>query len=381
MLAAMDGNAPSLRITHLEAYSVSVPGPRPPFAWRHGLRGSPPDGAGAVLRIGTDSGAEGVALTPRRGAGPILADVVERVLRPELIGEDALQREWLWHRLWELDRTEELPLFILGLVDIALWDLAGRVAAQPTWQLLGGFRRSLPAYASTVTFATMEEFLDVATQSLALGYPAIKLHAWGDARADARLCQALRAHVGDDVPLMYDGSAGFDLPDAVYLGDALADAGYLWYEEPIREFSITAYKWLAQRVRVPLCVAETSDGAHMNTADFIASGAASYVRTSAELRGGITGAMRTAHLADAFRLRAEVHGMGNYSQHLCMAIPNTTYYESLVMSTEVRREAVVDEHGLIHAPGGVGLGLPAGPDYPAELRHLVIEAAESAEVL
>src|SRR5690242_2569935 len=57
---------------------------------------------------------------------------------------------------------------------------------------------------------------------------------------------------------------------------------------------------------------------------------------------GITGAMRIAHLADAFRLRAEVHGMGNYSQHLCMAIPNTTYYESLVMSTEVGREAVVD---------------------------------------
>ncbi len=72
----------------------------------------------------------------------------------------------------------------------------------------------------------------------------------------------------------------------------------------------------------------------MNTADFIVERGAAFVRTSAELRGGITGAMRIAHLADAFRLRAEVHGMGNYSQHLCMAIPNTTYYESLVTSTE-----------------------------------------------
>jgi L-alanine-DL-glutamate epimerase-like enolase superfamily enzyme len=323
-------------------------------------------------------GAEGVAFTPRRGTGTILADIVDRVLRDELIGADALQREWLWHRLWELDRTEELPLYILGLVDIALWDLAGRVAGQPTWQLLGGFRRSIPAYASTVTFATIEEYLDVATQCLALGYPAIKLHAWGDARADARLCLALRAHVGDHVPLMYDGSAAFDLPDAIYLGDALAAAGYLWYEEPMREFSVTAYKWLGERVRVPLCVAETSDGVHLNTADFIVTGAASYVRTSAELRGGITGAMRIAHLADAFRLRAEVHGMGNYSQHLCMAIPNTTYYESLVTSTIVTREAIVDEHGLVHAPGGIGLGLPAGPEYPPELRHLVIDAARSA---
>src|ERR671936_300016 len=335
-----------MRITHVETYAVPIAGPRPPFAWRHGLRGAPPDGEGAVLRIGTDSGAEGVALAPRRGVGRILPDIVDRVLRDELLGADALQREWLWHRIWELDRTEELPIYILGLVDTALWDLAGRVANQPTWQLLGGFRRSIPAYASTVTFATTEEYLDVVAQCIELGYPAIKLHAWGDARADARLCLAVREQVGPEVALMYDGSAGFDLVDAVYLGDALADAGYLWYEEPIREFSITAYKWLSERVRVPLCVAETSDGVHLNTADFIASGAASFVRTS-----------------------AEVHGMGNYSQHLCMAIANTTYYESLIMSTNVTREAVVDADGLVHAPEGVGLGLPAGPEYPPALRH------------
>src|SRR5829696_4012676 len=330
MDSRVNAHTTPMRITHVESYAVRIAGVSPPFAWRQGLRGSPPDGEGAVLRIGTASGVEGVALAPRRGAGPILKDIVDRVLRDELIGSDALQREWLWHRLWELDRTEELPLYLLGLVDTALWDLAGRVAGQPTWQLLGGFRRSIPAYASTVTFATAEEYLDVITQCLELGYPAIKLHAWGGARADAQLCLAVREHVGP---------------------------------------------------AVPLCVAETSDGVHLNTADFIASGAASFVRTSAELRGGITGAMRIAHLADAFRLRAEVHGMGNYSQHLCMAIPNTTYYESLITSTDVTREAVVDANGLVHAPTGIGLGLPAGPDYPPELHHLVIDAATSAAIL
>ena len=99
---------------------------------------------------------------------------------------------------------------------------------------------------------------------------------------------------------MYDGSAGFDLPDAIYLGHALAEADYLWYEEPMREFSISAYKQLGQAVKVPLNVAETSDGAHMNTADFIAAGCAAYVRTSWNLRWGVTGATRIAHLADAF---------------------------------------------------------------------------------
>src|SRR3954453_12120481 len=352
-----------------------MPAPDPPFAWRRGLLGGPAGGEGGVLRVATDDGIEGVALVPRRGAGAILEDLVAHVLRDELVGADPLQREWLWHRMWEIDRTEELPIYVIGIVDVALWDLAGRAAECPAWQLLGGFREAIPAYASTATFASTEEYLDVASQCLALGYPAIKLHAWGDAREDAQLCLALREHVGDAVPLMYDGSAGFDLPDAVYLGHALADAGYLWYEEPMREFSVTAYRWLAERVRVPLCVAETSDGAHMDTADFIAAGTASYVRTSAELRGGITGAMRIAHLADAFRLRAEVHGPGLASQQLCMAIANTTYYESLVTATTVPRDPAVDRHGLVHAPRDPGIGLPAGPDYRSPLEHLVATPA------
>ena len=74
------------------------------------------------------------------------------------------------------------------------------MASQPTWQTLGGYRTAIPAYASTATFASTEEYLDVATQCKALGYPAIKLHAWGDARQDAKLCVTLREHVGDDYP-------------------------------------------------------------------------------------------------------------------------------------------------------------------------------------
>lgn len=361
-----------MKITHVEVHRIDVPAADPPFRWRRGLAGSPPVGDGAVLHIGTDEGAEGVALLARPGAAVTLRDLVDRVFRDELMGADPFQREWLWHRMWELDRIHELPLPTLGLIDTALWDLAGRVNDQPVWQLLGGFRDAIPAYASTSTFDTTEEFLDVADQCLALGYRGIKLHAWGDARRDAALCLALRRHVGPDVPLMYDGSAGFDLPDAIFLGKALAEADYLWYEEPMREFSVSAYRQLAERVDVPLLVAETSDGAHMNSADFIRAGAATFgVRASTTLRGGITGAMRTAHLADAFRVRAEVHGSDIPNHHLCMAISNTTYYESLVTATNVVRERHVDDQGLVHAPTGPGIALPLDYGYGAELRAFV----------
>src|SRR5579862_6080910 len=352
-----------MHIASLDVELIPLPAVTPPFAWRRGLRGSHGARTTAVLRITTEDGAVGEAY--HEWSGPMLADIVDRVLREELVGERADRREWLWHRLWELDRTEEFPIWLFGIVDVALWDLEGRVLGVPVHRLLGTYREEIPAYASTTTFATTEEFLDVVDQCLELGYPAIKLHAWGDARADAELCQAVRAHVGDGIDLMYDGSAAFDLTDAVYLGRALGEAGYLWYEEPMREFNVTAYKWLADRVEVPLLVGETSDCSHLNTADFIASGCASFVRTSANHRGGITGAMRIAHLADSFRLRAEVHGPTEPAVHLCMAIPNCTRYESLVTSNPAVREARVGADGLVRAPTAPGIALP---DFVQESR-------------
>lgn len=361
-----------MKITHVEVWPVSVPAPVPAFRWRQGLAGSGPEGERGILRIGTDSGATGVAFASRPGSATVLRDLVDRVLRDELVGQDPLQREHLYHRMWELDRLEEFPLPYFGTVDLALWDLAARDAEVPLWQLLGGARTRIPAYASTTTYETTEEFLAVADRALALGYPAIKLHAWGDARKDAALCQALRDHVGPDVPLMYDGSAGFDLPDAMYLGHALAEADYLWYEEPMREFSVSAYAALGRAVRVPLLSAETSDGAYMNSADFVSAGAASFgLRISSELRGGISGAMRTAHLADSFRVRAEPHGMGEPERHLCMAVSNASYFESLVTHTGFERAAGIDEAGHLLAPVGPGVSLPRTLEYPAELAEYV----------
>jgi len=94
----------------------------------------------------------------------------------------------------------------------------------------------------------------------------------------------------------------------------------------------------------------------MNVADFITAGTAGYVRTSAQYKGGITGAMRIAHLADSFQLRAEVHGSDIVNAHLCMAIPNTTYYESLVYANPIVREPAVGPDGLVHAPTTPGIG-------------------------
>lgn len=347
----------SMKITSVDAHHVIIPAANPPFRWRDGLPGSSrTDEIGAVLAITTEDGIVGYAFDPH---GAIVVDIVERRLREELIGRDVRMRELLWHRVWEIDRLEALPIYARGLVDIAAWDIAGKSAGIPAHELMGTFRSQIPAYASTTTFDTTEEFLDVADQCVEAGFSAIKLHAWGDAVRDARLCEALREHVGPEIDLMYDGSAAFDLPDAVYLGRALSAAGYRWYEEPMREASVSAYRLLSKRVDVPLLVAETSHGAHLNTADFVASGSATYVRTSTRYKSGFTGALRVAHLADSFDIRAEVHGAGPESQHLCMAIPNTTYYESFVSANPMFKEDIVTSSGMVLAPTEPGVGLPS----------------------
>lgn len=359
-------------ITAVRVIPVRLPAHTPSFVWRKGLPGSEPDLDSAWLVIETDAGITGLCFALR---GKQLEDIVDRRLRAELVGQDPLAREYLWHRLWEIDRIDRFAINIFGVVDTAIWDIGGKAAGMPLHQLLGTYREEIPAYASTVTFSSIEEYLDVADQCLELGFPAIKLHAWGDARQDAKLSLALREHVGPDIPLMYDGSAGFDLLDATYLGHALGEADYLWYEEPMKEFSVTAHKRLGEQVSVPLMVCEVAEGAHMKTADFIASGCADVVRTSSALRGGVTGAMRTAHLADSFLLRAEVHSGGLVSRHLCMSIPNTTYYEALVASNPVVRPREVDERGMVRATTSPGIGWEeewAETSVPSELQAIGI---------
>lgn len=350
-----------MKITSIRVEQQTVP-VKHQFVWRKGLPGSGTTFDSARIVVETDEGISGVAYSSH---GLVVKEIIERRVEPDLLGLDPLMKEYVWHRLWELDRIEEMPIYGLGLIDIALWDLCAKVAGLPLYKLLGGFRDRIPVYASTVTYASIEEFLDIADQCIDYGFRAIKLHAWGDPKQDAKLGQALRAHVGPDIELMYDGSAGFDLIDAIYVGRALAEAGFFWYEEPMREFNIDAYRRLRDKVDIPLLSGETSDGAHFNIADFIAFDAAEMVRTSTHYKGGVTGAMRIAHLAQAFNMRAEVHGGGMANLAIACAIPNTTWYESLVKTNPIIVEPGIGRDGCISPPDvpGIGWGFYEETDY------------------
>lgn len=326
-----------MKITNITCYVLPHTAGEPRFHWRQGLPGdgdgTPPGETtyGAVLKVETDEGYIGHASS---GRGYRLADIVRRRFKREFVGLDPLLTEDLWWRIWELDRLEEFAVHDLGLLDIACWDIKSQAAGMPIYKLLGGNNTRVPAYASTVTWDTMAEYERHIKECLDEGFFAFKLHASGDARWDAELARNLRRWVGDEADLMFDASAGWDYVTSLWFGRVLEEVGFLWFEEPMREFDLTSYTELCAALDIPILAAETCDGCHWNASTWIQQRALDMMRVSVGFKGGFTGAIKVAHLAESHGMRAQVHGMGWHNAQLCAAIRNNDYYEQLVIGTE-----------------------------------------------
>jgi len=154
--------------------------------------------ANVIVRVRTEDGFEGVAgSSTYLGAQAVAAALAE--LKPLLVGEDPLYRERIWQRLNEVSILM-VPPHSLALVDCALWDLAGRAAGLPVYKLLGAQRDRLPAYASSLTYATLADFQREIEVWLRKGFRAIKLHVWGDPERDVELCTAVRKRSDPALP-------------------------------------------------------------------------------------------------------------------------------------------------------------------------------------
>ena len=372
-----------MKITKVTGYLTDEPAI--PYTWQVDRPGSgdgraPDRRYACTLRLTTDEGVDGFAVGSR---GRVDMDLIERRIGPELVGKDPLQTEFLWERMWDIDRLEEFPLYSFGLADIALWDIKGQVAGLPVCKLLGGYRDRIPAYASTTSYDTEAEYLDVIGAALEAGYQAIKLHLrWRDVKTNAHLCRTVRKFVGDEVELLMDASALWDYVDSLWFGRVLEALDFAWYEEPMREFDLGSYAKLCDDLDIPILAAECSDGAHWNAAEFIRRGACDMMRTSTHYKGGFTGGIKVGHLAESFGMRAEVHGGGLANLQLGLALPNNSYYEDIVISRahiEAKPEGPLPfEDGWVSLPEdvvGVGWGIDLDDLESCALQVVQVDAA------
>jgi L-alanine-DL-glutamate epimerase-like enolase superfamily enzyme len=308
-----------------------------------------------------------------------------------LIGRDPLQRELIYNDLKRALRKHDR--FGIGPIDIALWDIAGKLYGAPIAELLGGFRTSLPAYASTYHgdenggLDSPEAFADFAVQCKAMGYPAFKIHGWGNGPIAREVATVLevRKRVGPDMDLMIDPACEYNtFADALRVGRACDDANFFWYEDPFKDGGISAFahRKLRQMIRTPLL-----QGEHVRTlephVDFIVAEATDFVRADADYDGGITAVMKIAHAAEGFGLDCEIHAPGPAHRHCMAAIRNTNYYELGLVHPKLRSEKAtpgiyadgysdaldaVDARGHVPVPTGPGLGVTIDWDYVAAHR-------------
>jgi L-alanine-DL-glutamate epimerase-like enolase superfamily enzyme len=328
-----------------------------------------------VLTVRTRDGTEG------RYRGVIFPSVQLAQIEmwaEELLGRDPLAREDIWMDFWT--RGRHLDKAGIGPIDVALWDLAGRHYGAPIYELLGGGGRDrIPAYASTLPFnpeqETPEDMADFAETCLERGYPAYKLHAFGDPDLDIAACRAVHERVGDEMKLMLDPSSAYTTyTEAVRVGKVCDDLDFYWYEDPLWETgeSVYAMRRLADELETPLLGMEHSRTEPFGSVNHLFNDALDMLRVDVHLGGGFTGALKTAHAAQAAGFDVEPHLGGAAHLHLLSAVPNSNYYEDGLLhpETDWHTEAglaepieELDDDGCIPVPDGEGLGIEIDWDF------------------
>src|SRR5690606_36079178 len=181
--------------------------------------------------------------------GLALASLVTSYLAPLLTGEDARNNERIWEQLWQdlhFAGAGGLSTLAIATIDIALWDLRGKQARMPLWQLLGGARERVPVYASAVNLhLTEDELLAQVERQLAEGYRVFKLKIGrNDSTEDLERVRAVRSLIGDGRTLLLDANQRWSAGDAVRLCRALAEANPGWIEEPLLSDDVAGHAHL-----------------------------------------------------------------------------------------------------------------------------------------
>ncbi len=225
-----------------------------------------------LVEITTDEGVTGWGEC--FGPGPIAIankGIVEGVIAPMILGHDPLDRDMLWHKVYNLMRDhgqKGMPMQALSGVDIALWDIAGKVMGQPIHKLIGGAHRAdVPVYGYGMmlrpdmhTGEMAALFRDEAAAIRDAGFAATKMKVGLGPKDDIWLCEAVRDGVGDGFKFMVDANHCYTTADAFTVGRALDDLGAYWFEEPVAPEDLDGYRELRAGLKVNISGGEAEFG-------------------------------------------------------------------------------------------------------------------------
>jgi L-alanine-DL-glutamate epimerase-like enolase superfamily enzyme len=329
-----------------------------------------------IVRVTTNTGLTGVA------SGDRMLGFAGH--EPLFIGQDPLALERHHRILSNID-------FHYGRcwpLDLALWDLAGKILGAPCWKLLGGRSSRVRAYASSGTLRDPRAQGEAAERYLAQGYSALKLRFHrGDWHEDVRTLEAVRARIGGKLELMVDCNQGWrmswDTETPWTFKDALAVARELerlkvyWMEEPLHRSDHSGMRMLREATDVRIAAGEMTRQIH-ELRDLVTAGAVDVVQPDAALAGGITGLRRVAILAEEHHLVFTPHtwtnGMGvTANAHLAAGLSNAPFLEFPFDPPEwslERRDFVMVEPLTVDREGWITLSDVPGMGYAPDEERL-----------
>lgn len=269
-----------------------------------------------LVRVTADDGTTGWG--EAYGPPEPSAAIVDHVLAPLLLGADPRDTLPLWEAMYARTRDSGrggMVLHAISAVDIALWDLTGKVLGVSVSRLLGGrFRERVQAYATGLYFRPQAEFADaLATEACgyaAEGFRAVKLKVGLDPATDLRHARAVRAAIGPDIALMVDANHAYDPATAIRLGRALEQLDVAWFEEPVIPEDLGGYAEVARALDLPIAGGE-AEFSRFGFRQLFAARAVDIVQPDVTATGGFTECRRIAALASAHGVRYLPHVWGS----------------------------------------------------------------------
>jgi L-alanine-DL-glutamate epimerase-like enolase superfamily enzyme len=293
----------------------------------------------ALVRVFTDEGVEGVGECSPMNV-PVMCHFVETTLKPIVVGRDPLDTERLWDAMfygtYKLGTGGTQPSCIAG-VDIALWDIKGKVARMPLYRLIGGaVRTTFTMYKSIGGGSKMQprEMLAEVEKGLAQGFKAFKIRMdWQyqadvDPEKDFQMFKLCRERLPREVPLSFDANNGYSVSTAIRQGRRFEDLGIYHFEEPVSPANYLGIREVAEALDVPVSAGE-HEYTRWQFRDLITIARPDLLQPDIVKCAGMTEALRIKALAETWDMPVVPHmtqpSVGNAaSLHLCATIPNSS---------------------------------------------------------
>lgn len=328
------------------------------------------------VRVETDEGVTGIGLG---GRNRVELATVEQ-LKGRVLGEDPLDNERIWHKMW-VPKTIGRRGFTtraISAIDIALWDIKGKVANMPLYKLLGGFRDWLPTYVAGGYYEEGKGLKELAREMegyIQDGARAVKMKVGAVPIAeDVQRVKAARSAVGPDAKLMVDANCAYRYYEAIQLARRIEEFDPFWFEEPVQPDDYEGFEKIARATTIPIATGE-NEYTRYGFRDLVATGAVPILNADAKHLGGVTEFMKVAALAQAHDLDVAPHGAQEVHVHLVAAISNgliLEFYKETFdpMWGRVYHDTLeLNDDGTVSPPTAPGLGI--NPDYEALAEYRV----------